>query len=506
MNKDRNKVILIVLDGWGYQEEKEHNAIAEAKTPYFDNLWNNYPHALLEASGEAVGLPDGQMGNSEVGHTIIGAGKVVYTDFAKISKAVKENDFENNASFIDLFNHVKQHDSVLHIKGLVSPGGVHSHSQHLYAFLKAAKKFGVEKVAIHAFTDGRDTPPKSAHEYLKELEDIIEHIGIGFIATASGRFYAMDRDNNWDRLKKVEDAIFEGKGKSSKGQKPSDVVKGLHSEGIVDEHIEPIIFLDDLGNSYQVRDNDGIFFFNFRKDRSRMMTQRIIERKDQQNLFLVTMTQYDNNFNCSIAFSPEEITTTLGNEISKSGLKQAHIAETEKFAHCTYYLNGGRQEPYDGEKQILVESRKDISTHDQAPEMRAKEITEEILHSIADSTDFIFVNYANPDMIGHTGNKNAIIKAIECVDCEINKVVNAALKNDFDIIITADHGNAEVNFDKISNQNHTAHTINPVPIIYISRKNSKISNGALYDIAPTVLKLLHIEKPESMTGENIIKH
>jgi 2,3-bisphosphoglycerate-independent phosphoglycerate mutase len=501
----KKQVLLVILDGWGHQEEKEHNAIAEAKTPYFDYLWNNYPHATLEASGEAVGLPDGQMGNSEVGHTIIGAGKVVYTDFAKISKAARENEFEKNPSFIELFNHVKKYNSVLHIKGLIGPGGVHSHSQHLYAFLRTAKKAGITKVAIHAFADGRDTPPQSAHDYLKELEDVIEHTGIGFIATASGRFYAMDRDNNWDRLKKAEDAIFDGIGKKHQGHKPSEIIKDLHDKNIVDEHIEPIIFLDDLGNNYQVRDNDGIFFFNFRKDRARMMTQRIIERRTSQNLFLVTMTQYDKNFDCAIAFSPEKIETTLANEISKANLTQAHIAETEKFAHCTYYLNGGKQEPHIGEEQILIESRKDIDTHDQAPEMRAKEITEKVMQSIENKTDFIFVNYANPDMVGHTGNKSAIIKAIECIDSEIKKIVTASLKANVDVVITADHGNAEMIFDKVSNQNHTAHTINPVPVIYIGKDYSKISNGALYDIAPTILEILGIKKPEVMTGENILQ-
>jgi 2,3-bisphosphoglycerate-independent phosphoglycerate mutase len=442
------------------------------------------------------------MGNSEIGHTIIGSGKIIYTDLVKISKEAKEDNFINNPAFKELFSHVKKYNSVLHVKGLVSPGGVHSHSEHLFAFLKAAKKAGIEKVAIHAFTDGRDTPPQSADRYLQELEDVIEEVGIGFIATASGRFYAMDRDNNWDRVKKVENAIFEGKGVIKTGT-PSKIIKGLHQQAIGDEHFEPMIFLDENGQSYQVQDNDGIFFFNFRKDRTRMLSQRILERKRTQNLCFVTMTEYDKNFDCLIAFPPEEIETTLPNEVSIAGLTQAHIAETEKFAHATYYLNGGKQEPHVGEKQILVESRKDIRTHDEAPEMRAKEIADEAIRYIKKGVNFVFINFANPDMVGHTANPKQLIKAIELLDKELGRVVEESKNNHACVIITADHGNAEVYEDLRSGQKHTAHTENPVPLIIIGEEG-KVRNGQLSDIAPTILELFNIVQPKSMTGQSLI--
>ena len=494
----------MILDGWGYRTEVKDNAIAQARTPVFDRLWANNPHALLEASGESVGLPTGQMGNSEVGHTVIGAGKAIYTDFVKISKAAKNDEFKNNEAFRTLFDHVKKYDSTLHVKGLVSPGGVHSHSEHLYAFLKAAKSAGIKKIAVHAFTDGRDTPPQSAREYLQELEMIIEEVGIGFIATASGRFYAMDRDNNWDRLKKAEDAIFDGLGIRKQNIKASEAIRKLHENGILDEHIEPIIFVDENGKNYQVQENDGVFFFNFRKDRARMLTKRILDRKKSQNLCLITMTEYDQNFDCLVAFPPEKIETTFPNEISKAGLSQAHIAETEKFAHATYYLNGGRQEPHLGEQQVLVESRKDIQTHDQAPEMQAEKITKEAIRFINNKTNFIFVNFANPDMVGHTANLEALVEGIEKVDLELGKLLKAADNNNAIVLVTADHGNAELTFDAKSKQKHTAHTKNPVPIILTGKKNVHLQNGTLTDVAPTILELMDLEKPASMTGKSLL--
>ena len=500
MNK---KVLLIILDGWGYTDEKKFNGIFEAQTPYFDYLWRNYPHSLLEASGEAVGLPENQMGNSEVGHTIIGAGKIVNTDLVKISKSIEENGFNQNPAFLELFNHVKKNNSTLHVQGLIGNGGVHSHSQHLFAFLKAAKENDIEKIAIHVFTDGRDTPPQSAAEYIRELEDILKKIGIGFIATASGRFYAMDRDNNWDRLARAEEAIFHGTAKSIKTNNPSTIIKELYKDGIIDEHIEPIIFLDESGSSYSIGDNDGILFFNFRKDRSRMLSQKILDQKKNRNLCLVTMTEYDKNFDCLVAFPPEEINTTLTKEISEAGLKQTHIAETEKFAHVTYYFNGGQQSPYPNEKQTLIDSRKDIQTHDQAPKMKAEEIANATITEIKNHTSFILVNFANPDMVGHTANKKALIESLSFLDKQIEKVIEIGKINDFEIIVTADHGNAEIYFDEILNENHTAHTTNKVPFIYISKKNRSVSDGSLADIAPSILELLDIEKPKEMTGQSL---
>lgn len=499
----KKPVLLIILDGWGYSEMKEKNPIAEADTPCFDKLWQESPRSLLYASGEHVGLPEGQMGNSEVGHLTIGAGKTIDTDLVRISKAALNHEFTTNPAFVTLFNHIKEYESTLHIKGLLGPGGIHSHSDHLYAFLKAAKEFGITKIAIHAFTDGRDTDRESAHQYLDELQGVLDDLGIGFIATASGRFYAMDRDNNWDRLKKFEEAIFEGKGKVTKS-KPSEVLKNLYDEGIFDEHIEPIVFLDENDKSYQINENDGVFFFNFRADRARMLSQRIAEKKKALNLCFVTMTEYDPKLECLVAFSPLTIETTLANEVSKAGLKQAHIAETEKFAHATYFLNGGRNEPYDNEKHVLIESRKDIDTYDKAPEMRCYEIARETVKFIDENeTDFIFVNFANPDMVGHTANFEATRKAIEHTDSALLEVITEVKKKDGIAIITADHGNAELAEE--NGKKHTAHTTNLVPAILFNAENYSLKDGSLKDIAPTILDLLNLPKPKQMEGETLLK-
>ena len=501
--KNRKKIILIVLDGWGYREEAKNNAIAEANTPFFDSLWNNYPHALLEASGLAVGLPEGQMGNSEVGHTAIGAGRIIKTDLVRISKAIENDEFITNTAFVALFNHVKNNDSVLHIQGLLGVGGVHSHSDHLYAFLKAAKEFGVKKIALHLFTDGRDTAPQSAYEYLSELENFLKDLGIGFIASASGRFYAMDRDNNWDRLEKAEDALFECKGNICAERKPSEIVKELYNKGIFDEHIEPIVFVDESGKSYPIKDNDGVFFFNFRADRARMLSKKVCDKMDGCNICFVTLTQYDKNFNCFVAFPPEVIETTLGNEISKAGLTQVRIAETEKFAHATYFLNGGREDPYAGEKRILIPSRKDVKMHDMAPKMRAEEIADRAIEEVGKGTDFIFINFANADMVGHTANREAIIAAIEELDKQLKRICDSIKDKNTTVFITADHGNAEINIDAKTGEKHTSHTTNPVPII-VTDKNLKLHNGTLADIAPTILKLFEIEIPKTVTGKILV--
>ncbi|MBX4210951.1 2,3-bisphosphoglycerate-independent phosphoglycerate mutase, partial [Candidatus Parcubacteria bacterium] len=419
--KSKKQVVLIVLDGWGYREDATDNAIAASKKPVFERLWKIYPHTLLEASGEHVGLPDGQMGNSEIGHTTIGAGKVIDTDLVRIGKAIKNDEFVRNPAFVKLFDHVKKHNSTLHAKGLLGGGGVHSHSDHLIAFLRAAKKSGITKVALHLFLDGRDTPPQSAGQYLKEVESVLEEIGIGFIATASGRFYAMDRDNNWDRLAKAEAVMFESKGKVSKGKKPSELMDELYKEGILDEHMEPVVFLDDKGNGYPVKDNDGIFVFNFRADRVRMLSKKILERTGKHNLKFVTLTEYSPEYKVDVAFPTIAIETTLAAEISKAGMTQAHIAETEKFPHATYFLNGGREKPHDGETHELLQSRKDVPTHDLAPKMRAEGIADKAILHIEKGTDFIFINFANPDMVGHTANVPAIIEAIEEVDTQLGR-------------------------------------------------------------------------------------
>ena len=502
MNKSGNRpVVLIILDGWGYRKETENNAIATADTPFFDSLLRNFPHSLLQASEGSVGLPDGQMGNSEIGHMTIGAGSVIDTDLVRISKAATGNEFLHNPAFGTLFTHVLKHDSVLHVKGLLSDGGIHSHMDHLSAFLEAAKAMGITKVAIHAFTDGRDTAPQSGASYLRELEEIIDDLGIGFIATASGRFYAMDRDKNWDRVKKAERAIFHGEAERRVKGRPSEILSALYAEGVLDEHLEPIVFLDGDGETYPVRENDGILFFNFRSDRSRQLSARIVEHAQEKNLCFVTLTQYDETLPAIVAFPPVLPDTTLGREIAKAGLCQVHVAETEKYAHSTYFLNGGCELPEIGEEDILVESRKDVRTHDEAPKMRAHEVTDKAIEALDRGTDFLFINFANADMVGHTGNVPKIIEAVECLDKELRRVVEKASGLGGITIVTADHGNAELNIDPETGTIHTAHTTNPVPFIVTA--SGSVRDGGLADIAPTILSLLGLPIPDAMTGRNL---
>ena len=492
------------MDGWGYREEKEHNAVAAAKTPVFNEIWKKFPHTLLQASGEYVGLPDGQMGNSEIGHTTIGAGKVIDTDLVRIAKAIKNDEFVTNKAFVNLFKHVKKNKSTLHVKGLLGTGGVHAHSDHLFAFLRAAKKAGIKDIALHMYTDGRDTAPQSAGKFLEELEVVLKEVGVGRIATVSGRFFAMDRDNNWDRVKRAEDAMFAGIGKISQGKKASAAVSELYKAGILDEHLEPIVFLDEKGQASTIKKNDGIFFFNFRADRARQISKKILEKVKKENLCFVTLTEYDKTFKTAVAFPVVEIETTLAKEISKAGLKQAHIAETEKFPHATYFLNGGVEKPYKGEAHILLDSRKDVATHDLAPEMRAEAIVDKAIEELKKRTNFIFINFANPDMVGHTANVPAIITAVETVDRELGRVLEVLHQNGGVAFVTADHGNAEVNFDTKAKVKHTSHTINPVPAILTNQDTKLRKGGTLADITPTVLEIFGLKQPKAMTGQSLL--
>lgn len=499
----KKPVVLIVLDGWGYREDSVHNAIAQAKKPFFDYLWKSYPHTLLEASGLAVGLPEGQMGNSEVGHTTIGAGKPADTDLVRIGKSIQTGEYEKNPAFQALFEHVKKHNSVLHVQGLLGGGGVHSHSDHLFAFLRAGEKAGVKRIAVHVFTDGRDTAPQSASKYLKELEEVLREIKVGFIATVSGRFYAMDRDNNWDRLAKVEQALFECKGNVCTIE-PSKFVDSLYKEGKLDEHLEPLVCHSVDGRGCAIEDNDGVFFFNFRADRARQLSQKILEKVNKNNVCFVTLTEYSPEFKCLVAFPPIAIDTTIAKEVSEAGLTQAHIAETEKFPHATYFLNGGVEKPYPGEIHELLASRKDVPTHDLAPKMRAEAIAEKAIEYVNMGIDFIFINFANADMVGHSANVPAIIEAVEEVDLQLRRVVEIVERAGGVVFITADHGNAEVNFDLSTGVKHTAHTTNPVPAI-VTKEGIKLRDGGtLADIAPTILSLMELKVPKGMTGKNLI--
>lgn len=500
-----NQVALIILDGWGHRTEREYNAIIEADTPFFDYLWETYPHTLLEASGEAVGLPAGQIGTSEVGHTTIGAGRPIDTHLVRVAKAGKNNEFKTNQAFVDLFNHVKKYDSTLHIQGLIGPGGVHSSKEHLYDFLKTAKAAEIKKIAIHAFTDGRDTPPQSSAEFLKELESVLAELNIGFIATCMGRYYAMDRDHNWDRLEIATKAMYQGEAKNiCSNKKPSTILNELYQDGTLDEFLEPIIFLDENNNCCTIKENDGIFFFNFRADRARMLSKINLEKAKHNNLFFVTLTEYDKDLHSVIAFPPIKIETNLAEQISKAGLSQAHIAETEKFVFATYYFNGSKEEPYPNEKDIIIQSRQDIKTHDQAPEMKAKEIADAAIEEINNGTNFLIINFANADIVGHTANREALIQAVESVDFQANRIIQTILKNNGVAVITADHGNAELYYDIVTDTKHTAHTENKVPFILTKKNITTRAEGSLADIAPTILEIMELKKPDFMTGESLI--
>lgn len=497
------QVALIVLDGWGYRENKENNAILGSRKPIFDDLWSKYSHTTLSASGPAVGLPEGQMGNSEVGHMIIGAGKIVDEDLVRINKEISSGEFDNRSIFSDLFNHIKKNNSVLHVVGLVSPGGVHSHMSHLFAFLKLAKKNGIEKIAIHVITDGRDTPPQAGASYIAELEDFINQIGVGEIASVSGRLYAMDRDKRWERLEKAEEVIFMGKGRIC-DIKASDFLTNLYKTEVKsDEYLEPFVCLNKKGETFSVNKNDGIFLFNFRADRMRMLSQRIIEKQNDNNICLLTMTDYGKDYKTLVVYPPIKVDVTLGKVISEHDMTQAHIAETEKFAHATYFLNCGEEKPYKGEEQILVQSPKGVLTYDLAPKMSAEGVADRAIEEIEKGVNFIFVNFANADMVGHTANVPSIIEAVEEVDKQLGRIVKALDINNGVACITADHGNAEINIDEGTGQRHTSHTTSLVPFI-ITNTAKTLSEGTLADVAPTILEIFGISKPEEMTGKSLI--
>jgi len=514
----RKPVVLIVLDGWGHREDNKDNALASANTPRFREFWNAYPHTLLDASGLAVGLPEGQMGNSEIGHTTIGAGRAMDTDLVRIKKSILSGEYEKLSPFVELFEHVKSHDSMLHAMGLLSDGGIHSHQDHLFAFIRAAKNAGVKKLAIHAFTDGRDVPPQSAAKYIAELEAVLKEVGLGYIATISGRYYAMDRDNNMERIGLAEDAIFSGIGHVCEIE-PVDYLKNLYAEGKIDELLEPIVCkhneerIEVTGDP--TKEHDAIFFFNFRADRARQLTRDILAKARGMDWKFVGMTSYGDEFNYPVVFPSLLIETTLAKEISQDGFTQAHIAETEKFPHATYFLNGGVEKPYPGESHILLASHKDVATHDLAPKMRAEGIADKAIEQVELGTDFIFINFANADMVGHTANVPAIIESVEEADKQLGRVVDSVIAHGGVAFITADHGNAELNIDQKTGDKHTSHTTNLVPMIVTDtaitlRKEGSSPNPdnfgvpTLADIAPTIFDEMQIKKPDFMTGESLM--
>ena len=499
-------VALIIMDGYGCGDVNDpNNAVQIAKTPVIDGLKANFKNTQIFASGEHVGLPDGQMGNSEVGHTNIGAGRIIYQSLTRVTKSIKDGDFFTNEALVSVASEVKAQGGALHLMGLVSPGGVHSHSQHLYGLLEFAKQQGIEKVFVHAFLDGRDVDPSSAAEYVAELEEKIKEIGVGKVASVSGRYYAMDRDNRWERVQKAYDVIAYGKGGAA-----DDAVAGIkasYEAEVTDEFVVPFA----VGGYAGMEDADGVIFFNFRPDRARELTHAFtdtefagFERKGAVKAF-ATMTQFEEGLNVKVAFPPEAITNTLGEIVSKAGMTQLRIAETEKYAHVTFFFNGGVEEPYEGEDRILVPSPK-VATYDLQPEMSAIEVTDKVVEAIKSRKyDFIILNYANGDMVGHTGVLEAAVKAVESVDTCVGRFVEAIREVGGEVCITADHGNADQMVDPDTGAPFTAHTTNPVPFIVVSDRVSEIaSDGALCDIAPTMLTLAGMEIPAEMSGKPLI--
>ena len=502
--------MLMILDGFGINPNKEGNAIALANTPNIDKLMKKYPVAEIHTSGADVGLPEGQMGNSEVGHTNIGAGRIVYQELTRITKSIEDGDFFTNQEFIEAIDNCKKNNSKLHILGLVSDGGVHSHIRHLYGLLEMAKRRDFEDVYIHCFLDGRDTPPASAETYIMKLEEKMREKGVGKIASISGRFYAMDRDKRWERVKKCYDAIVNGEG--NKSGSAISAIESSYQKEVFDEFVEPTLICNGDTPIATIGENDSVIFFNFRPDRAREITRALVdpnfdgfENKDL-NLFFVCFTSYDETMpNVRIAFKKDPLVNTFGEVVSKKGYTQLRIAETEKYAHVTFFFNGGEEKQYEGEDRILIPSPK-VETYDMKPELSAYEVTEKVVDAInSQKYNAIILNYANPDMVGHTGSLDAAIKAIETIDECVGKVVEAILNNDGTLLITADHGNSEQMIDYKTGEPHTAHTTNPVPIILVSNDNKyKIKTGRLADLAPTLLELMNIEKPKEMTGNSLL--
>lgn len=505
---ENKKFILIILDGWGIGNGTKSDAISNAKTSYIDSLLKKYPHASLLTSGENVGLPDGQMGNSEVGHMNIGAGRVVYQDLVKINKAIEDNSIAQNQTLVNAFNYAKENNKAVHFIGLVSDGGVHSLDRHLYKLCDLTGDYGLDKVFIHAITDGRDTDPRSGLGYMKNLQKHLDSSN-GTIASLIGRYYTMDRDKRWDRVKEGYDLMVHGKGK-----KTTDILKAVedsYKEGLTDEFIKATIKVDENGKPVAtIKEDDVVICFNYRTDRLREITT-VLSQEDmpkegmkKMKLNYLTMTKYDERFKgINIIYDKENLKFTIGEVISKLGKKQLRIAETEKFAHVTFFMNGGRDEEFEGESRILVQSPK-VATYDLQPEMSAYEVTDKLIPVLKKkATDLVILNFANGDMVGHTGIYEAILKAVKTVDECVGKVVETAKENGYDALIIADHGNADnaVNADGSPN---TAHSLNPVPSILVSDAYKNIEDGILADVAPTILKIMGIEIPKEMTGKVLV--
>ncbi len=498
----------MILDGWGKSPDPKVSAIDNANTPFVDSLYLKYPNSNLLTDGMNVGLPEGQMGNSEVGHMNLGAGRIVYQDLAKINLAVKENTLKNEKVLQDAFKYANEHNRPVHFLGLLSDGGVHSHSSHLRGLIEAGQSAGVKNMYVHAFTDGRDVDPKSGKGYLEDLEDFCTDKNAA-IATVIGRYYAMDRDKRWERVKLAYDLLVHSKG--VKSNSISEIVQQSYEDGVTDEFIKPVVLTNTSGEAIaKIKDGDVVIFFNFRTDRGRELTQMLSQADFQEQnthklkLHYVTLTNYDDSFEAvHVVYDKDNIEDTLGEVLAESGKKQIRIAETEKYPHVTFFFNGGREIPFEGEERILCPSPK-VATYDLKPEMSAFEIRDAIIPELEKGdVDFVCLNFANPDMVGHTGDMDAAIKACETVDSCAESVITTALKNGYSTIVIADHGNCETMINPDGSPN-TAHTTNPVPLILVDNEIKHIQDGVLGDIAPTILKLMGIEQPKAMTCKPLI--
>jgi len=507
MSHPHRPLALIILDGWGYSEDPKYNSILAANTPVWDSLWNDYPHTLLSASGAGVGLPGNQMGNSEVGHMNLGAGRVVYQEFTRISRAIRTGSFFTNRTLTDAVELAEKNDKAVHILGLLSEGGVHSHEEHIHAMVELAVQKGVKKVYVHAFLDGRDTPPKSAQSSLDALDAKFAEVGGGQIASVVGRFYALDRDQRWNRVAKTYELIADGIG-AFNAPDASTALAMAYERDETDEFVQATT----IGNAVRVEDDDVIIFMNFRSDRARELTKSFIdedfdsfERKRKIKLAsFVTLTEYKKEFAVPVAFPAEKLTNMLGEHLSSLGLRQLRIAETEKYAHVTFFFNGGRDAPFEGEDRLLVPSP-NVTTYDQQPAMCAPEVAKELVTAIhSNKYDVIICNFANADMVGHTGNFDAAVKAIEALDNCLGRVWSALKEVGGEMLVTADHGNAELMRDDATGQSHTAHTSNPVPLIYAGRTAECIEKGTLSDIAPTMLSLMDLPIPAEMSKHLLV--
>lgn len=503
MSDTCQKSLLIILDGFGIAENSEVSAVDRANKPFYDSLLEKYPHSELSASGEDVGLPDGQFGNSEVGHLNIGAGRIVWQELSRINKSIENGEFFENEALVNAFEKASTKGRI-HFMGLFSDGGVHSTNNHLFALLKMAKKFNVDDAFVHAFTDGRDTSPHGGAEYLKEFEKQAKSIGVGTMASIVGRYYAMDRDNRWERIEKAYNLLIHGEGKSVK--EPSEAFLESYKNNITDEFLLPHIV--DTDNNSRIQKGDVVVFYNIRGDRARQITKALFTVGDipldleELNLNYTTFTSYDETFDdfVDVAFPPVRLKNTLGEFVSNKGCRQLRIAETEKYPHATYFFNGGEETPNKGEDRIMIPSPK-VATYDLQPEMSAPEVGDTVCENLAlEKHQLIILNFANPDMVGHTGNMEAAIKAVEAVDKELQKVIETALKYNYSSLIISDHGNADIMLQPDGSE-HTAHTTSKVPAVLVSKNKIKgLKNGILADVAPTLLKMMKLDQPDEMTG------